>query len=1172
MKVFLVKASDGGFFRVESSLRSLPEEVKIRTSLFMGHPYPLSYPFPKRVDMNVQGFVGLMGYDLVVLVNVDPEVLSVKEQRDLISYVEAGGGLLLIGGVHSLGNSYGTYQLLDPLLPASFPKEKAYRVDAEAKILKRHYITSGLPEGIGKITRVCRIEPKEDGETLMEVDGHPLLVVKEYGRGRVVVLSAYPTANEVVEGIFFTSDFYDDLVRQLVLWLTHRESSIAIKEFVPTKRCMFTGGEEDKCWLKLASDKSADVKVKFRVFKNGGEISSEERSLVGRPRATFKGEGTVSFSFRAKEGYENKGVYTLTAEVLEGGKVINLRDWKVEVFNKTRLKVNTVSWKDVVDPGSLLELSIKPVSEDGFPLEKALIRTRITDSKGEVVNSFPDEKLSNGQAEVKIEYEVPALLKGEYKIECSLIEEETNNVLDVTEKKLYVVDPLELEDFFPIMSDLEYMSEETILDESMIRERIDDIMEHGYNTIELRGSDLKNYDWNRNPNWQKMLNYTERYAQMKGLALTYHYGALIECLRHKPPSICVNSPGFPAYQRSLAMPQFGTASKVPRTHHLETVDEPLTSPDSICQCQYCKDLFKKTYGEEMPDPKNIRDYAVESRMNLYHFVSDYWAKGFGELYEIKKSTGANFLLCQQLCQLSFGTFCSEYYFRDSYAWAPYADILSFDTYPYMYPIWGGSEKLKFHAVHHHLSGHKALTRHYKQPLGFYVETTDRNYPMYVAPPEASREITYTALAHGVNWIRTFINVTFSDGVNLPRKERFDKLGEDLKKIARVGPVLTKVDKPRAKVAMLFPFTHWLLNHPHPKSPIRGDHKTIEDRPFNDRWPFEYNPWNGYEVFFRAFGELEVVHERLVQAEGLPGYKALVLLGVEYLPDDVAQTITGFVEEGGILFFDRIPSCNDKGENSVLLRKLLGKEDVQLFNGLKALKGEYGKGKTLFFCSNIDKAYTVAVEEDDMNARKLLKNTIRSFLFGEGIKPRALAENFEFEVGFLEGDNCFLLVVVNHKQRKDESVIHIYEPGFTPVFAYDVAEKGEVCFDVKDGVVSFCLEVDKLAGKIIGFYPERPVKNSIKVESESVKRGEMFSYTATLENAKGKPALGSQAVEITVTDPDGTEHSRYGGLHSTANGVYSRKMKMAVNAPKGRWKIKVHDPYTRTISQTHFKVP
>ncbi len=91
MKVFLVKASDGGFFGVESSLRSLPEEAKIRTSLFMGHPYPLSYPFPKRVDMNVQGFVGLMGYDLVVLVNVDPEVLSVKEQRDLISYVEAGG-------------------------------------------------------------------------------------------------------------------------------------------------------------------------------------------------------------------------------------------------------------------------------------------------------------------------------------------------------------------------------------------------------------------------------------------------------------------------------------------------------------------------------------------------------------------------------------------------------------------------------------------------------------------------------------------------------------------------------------------------------------------------------------------------------------------------------------------------------------------------------------------------------------------------------------------------------------------------------------------------------------------------------------------------------------------------------------------------------------------------
>jgi hypothetical protein len=842
----------------------------------------------------------------------------------------------------------------------------------------------------------------------------------------------------------------------------------------------------------------------------------------------------------------------------------------VEARNRTRLNLEIASRKAVVVPGSSLQLTLQAVSEDGAPPSELEGRLRVSDFRGRIVHEFPAIKMhlkeDKAYERLSLSYDVPNLASGRYEILYELLSD--GKTLDVGRKPFLIVDPLDYEDFYPIVGEAW-----SFFDEAMIREWIDDTIAHGFNTVAFGGDAIGDYDWEKEYDWDRLQNFAEAYAQERGLAVAINYSLLIDCRRDRPPAVCVYSPDFEKAERDLLLRQLNVAAKIPRLYAVETVDEPLVSPNSVCYCEYCKEGFRKKYGIEMPIMSRIRDYDVETRLKLYEWLSDYWKEAFKTMYEMKRHAGFKFNLNHTFCQLSFGSFCPEYYYRDSFAWAPYCDILDFDVYPYMYPIWRGSERLRFHALHYHLSAHKALTRYYGKPLGFFVETTERNYPMYIPPVKASGEVAYTAIAHGVNYLKTFINVPFTGppSNNGPSKARWDRFGIELQKINTVSPLLTRTEKTRARFAMLFAFTDWLLSHHHPPGMKRGWPKHMEDRPLNRVWPFEYTPWNVYEACFRAFGELEVLHEKLIEAGELSKYRALVLPRIRYLPDSVAEAILRFVSDGGILIFDAVPPFNERGEEKAVLATLVGDKVIELKEGLEARRGAYGKGRTLFLDFDLDEVYSSAVERGDEKLMGYLEKMIRDFLFEEGLKPHVYSTNPEIEAGLWEGRNTILLVLINHSNQREGTSLTIYKPPFLPSYAYDVPNLEEIPFKVEEGDVKLEVRLEEREGRIIAFYPERIFGSRVEVERMQVRRGEDLCYRVIVENQSGRPARGHHVIEVTVADPEGRTVARYGGRHSTTDGVYMKRVPLAENELEGIWTITSYERYTRRRHRVQFRV-
>ena len=103
---------------------------------------------------------------------------------------------------------------------------------------------------------------------------------------------------------------------------------------------------------------------------------------------------------------------------------------------------------------------------------------------------------------------------------------------------------------------------------------------------------------------------------------------------------------------------------------------------------------------------------------------------------------------------------------------------------------------------------------------------------------------------------------------------------------------------------------------------------------------------------RAFGECDVIHEEVARREDGFGCKALALLQTDTVPDDVAKLIVRFVEDGGLLLCDRIPTLNENGKPCKLTPDLFPKPPVTTKTR--------GKGKAILLPSELDAALARAL--------------------------------------------------------------------------------------------------------------------------------------------------------------------------------------------------------------------
>ena len=1158
LNVFHIRPSDNGYYGIAEALLDQPRnDVRIRTSLFRSTQFPLSYPLPKRLDRDMQGWYGLQAYDLVVLAGVDPEVLSPKEMRDLVAFVEHGGGLLIVGGVVFGSRRIGTWEPLHAVLPVSFLAQDDVTVNTPAEAVQEHPITRGIPPIRGRVQSVHAVQPVDGATVLMRVGSHPLLIARECGRGRVLFLNSYPQCSATRDDCLFTDRFFGDLVRQMVQWLTHGESEHGFTSLSAPEAATPGGRFRIAAQLDVADEAVVTV-----ALKDSGQ------TLCSASEEAGKG-GPVQIALKVPAIAELPRCLRATVEAHDkSGTLLAWRSFPVELRPAVELRLEFKAGVQALAPG--MQLAALPTLIDRRRSKGQLVfSAEVVDPGGQVIHTWT--KLpAEGRP---LRWTLANVCSGRYAVRAAVREASNQEPLCTCEAFFHVVDPQENEQYFPLVTEAFAANGPVTANADDLRRMIDDASEHGFNALNLGGTEFSEPLTNAD----RIRRSGEQHAQSRGLRLVTSGHLVPSFSRSEPPDVCVFDPKFDRALRERVGPQLKRGKLIPRLFMSEILDEPLIAGPMICRCKRCLSAFKTQFGYDMPAWEDTCAPGRESqRTDLLAFVSEYWREIFRRSYEFKQKSGAAFDVHHTFCQLTFGSFCSRYYWRDGFAWMPYCDRFDWDTYPYIYPIWRAHLELRCPNLRYHFAGHRALARHFSKPMGHWLDLSDRNVPHWTPPVRASSELVYTAIGQDTKLIRTFWNLTFGRN-NGVRRERWDDLGGELRKINRFSSLLTVVHKPYARLAMLFGATDWALRHHTgpkdlpPGTPIGDFPLKWDDAPFDDLFPFAGTPYNAYELLLRAFGEAEILPEQLAASGGLKQHRALALWRVRYLRKDAARRIAEFVRKGGLLLCDGVPDRDERGKPLAEFRDLFGRDFRPICDEVAVAGLRVGEGETLLFNRDVNEVYTNAVLSGDEGMRRALKATIREFIHSHAILPHARPTNTEFEVNVLAGQDCFLLVVVNHNERDDETLVELLDPPSETGFIVDLTGKGD--FEAERGgeFLNLHVALGERRGAIFAIYPERPTQNAVKLAAETFLRGGTLEYEVRVLNEAGRPAKGHHPVEIIVRDPVGSVRTRYGGQRATTAGLYRREVALATNERPGRWTIEVRDPITRTISRQDFEV-
>ena len=459
--------------------------------------------------------------------------------------------------------------------------------------------------------------------------------------------------------------------------------------------------------------------------------------------------------------------------------------------------------------------------------------------------------------------------------------------------------------FSPVPSGKGWTGGEGPLSEQVLRDTIDNILDHGFTGLETT---------THRPKDEHALIMD--YAQRRGMIITHHAGRLELFGRNEPPKTCVYSPEYAKAVRSLAERALAGLKDIPRLYNVFTYqDEPFhAGPKSLGYNAEVLAEFKKRHGYDMPaDLDSIRD-DPKQWLDVINFRSDYFPEGWRQVHRIIKEIDPGFKTV--MTHDSHNTFGAGYgshaqiAIDDVFHWGgDFADMFVFDIYPYMafdyrFGDPAGLPKPRMSQTHYSFAQMRNLTRAYGKQLGFWVGTYNPTWFKEFLGPElraqywSESEMSTTAVAQGADFLLT--------GYKIPVDARhWDSFGEGLRLIQKAGGRLLKAPKVKAAACMLFPRTHYVQ---------------LQEEYFNVGLSFE--------LFLRAFGELDILHEEQITDASLDGYKILVLFDVKLLPKEVAEAISSFVQAGGVVIADCVPNMGKYKERLSVMEELFGVRDAQ----------------------------------------------------------------------------------------------------------------------------------------------------------------------------------------------------------------------------------------------------
>jgi beta-lactamase superfamily II metal-dependent hydrolase len=488
--------------------------------------------------------------------------------------------------------------------------------------------------------------------------------------------------------------------------------------------------------------------------------------------------------------------------------------------------------------------------------------------------------------------------------------------------------------------------------------------------------------------WQR---YVAAYAQQKGLKLINRgFGTTELFTRESPAAVSVYSPQYTsAVRNSLEAFKADFPEGVRLDQIYPYMDEPFHIGSSGFDLSAeARSAFHKRLGYELPSDANaIKDPKVV--LDVLNFHSESFPAGWRQVYqELKKQFPDARIAITHDSHNTFGAAVEGHAgiaVDDVFHWgADFADAFDFDIYPYFdtdYRTGLALEigKPRLSQVHYGLAQMRNLTYTHNKPLGFWVGTLNAQW-FKITPAMHEfwwepREMIYTAVANGCDYLIT--------GCGAPQDERqWREMGKTLRELQVIAPVLKRTRKAKAQACFLFPRTQHLL--------------------------LQKDCWNNgvvFELFRRAFGELDILHEDQIVDSRLNGYKVLVLSDVELLPNAVSERIASFVRNGGLLIADKLPTLNERKEPSRVIADL---------------RREAGQQRMLLFPGSLLDAYLDTWKKNDPAGRQKLSATIRNFCLQGNAVPTVYSSNPDIEATVRCSPDALLVFIINHESRDDKT--------------------------------------------------------------------------------------------------------------------------------------------------------
>ena len=413
---------------------------------------------------------------------------------------------------------------------------------------------------------------------------------------------------------------------------------------------------------------------------------------------------------------------------------------------------------------------------------------------------------------------------------------------------------------------------------------------------------------------KKLLNY----AQSLGMQIDYMTSGFEIFDRYKPSAISVYAPDYIGAVKKRIATGLAPMKEIKRIHSVFPFqDEPFhAGPEAFDFSVDAKLEFDKRYGYEMPSSLDAVRNDPKKWLDLLNFQSNTFRDGWIKVYKaVKEFDPRPKIVMTHDSHNTFGAGVksnSKVAMDDVFYWGgDFADVYVYNIYPYMtfdyrYGEFGKLPKPRISQMHYTIAQLRNLTSTYGKEMGFWVGTYNELWFTRFRGPErknqywSEREISYTAIGQGANFL---ISPSNYNTLNLPLDTlHWQNYTEAMKVVQQAGPGLLKAPKVKAKACFLFPRTQYLQ---------------LQEEYFNVGLTFE--------LFLRAFGELDIIHEEQITNDHLNGYKVLVLADVKLLPEKTARNIASFVQRGGIVIADCVPQMDAYQQPLQTMNKLFGVE-------------------------------------------------------------------------------------------------------------------------------------------------------------------------------------------------------------------------------------------------------